>query len=113
MNASPGSSAAQPVTNARLIRRLFGLAWRYRARCVQVLSLQLVLLTLGLSGLSLTGLGIDYIRHVLGERGVGKAIPFPEGKMGLRLPHDWTPLQVLLLVARCILTFAILRAVLN
>lgn len=113
MNASPGSSAAQPVSNARLIRRLFGLAWRYRARCVQVLSLQLVLLTLGLSGLSLTGLGIDYIRHVLGERGVGKAIPFPEGKMGLHLPHDWAPLQVLLLVAGCILTFAILRAVLN
>lgn len=113
MNASPGSSAAQPVTNARLIRRLFGLAWRYRARCVQVLSLQLVLLTLGLSGLSLTGLGIDYIRHVLGERGVGQAIPFPEGKMGLNLPHDWAPLQVLLLVAGCILTFATLRAVLN
>ncbi|MFA6288170.1 MAG: ABC transporter ATP-binding protein [Opitutaceae bacterium] len=113
MNASLGSSAAQPVSNARLIRRLFGLAWRYRTRCVQVLSLQLVLLTLGLSGLSLTGLGIDYIRHVLGERGAGPAIPFPEGKMGLRLPHDWTPLQVLLLVAGCILTFAVLRAVLN
>ena len=46
-----------------LIRRLTGLAWRYRRRCLQVLGLQLVLLTLGLSGLSLTGLGIDYIRY--------------------------------------------------
>ncbi len=113
MNVSPGSSPERAVSDARLVRRLFGLAWRYRARCVQVLSLQLVLLTLGLSGLSLTGLGIDYIRHVLGERGVGPAIPFPEGKFGLGLPHDWTALQVLVLVAGCILAFAVLRAVLN
>jgi ATP-binding cassette subfamily B protein len=113
VNVASGSSAGKTTSNARLIRRLFGLAWRYRARCVQVLSLQLMLLTLGLSGLSLTGLGIDYIRHVLGQRGVGLAIPFPGGKLGLRLPHDWAPLHVLLLVAGCILGFAGLRAVLN
>ena len=75
--------------------------------------MQLVLLTLGLTGLSFTGLGIDYIRHVLGTRGVGLAIPFPEGKFGLHLPHDWEPFHVLLLVAGCILGFAALRAVLN
>ena len=113
MKVASGSSAGKTTSTFGIIRRLFGLAWRYRARCVQVVLLQLMLLTLGLSGLSLTGLGIDYIRHVLGQRGVGPAIPFPEGKLGLRLPHDWTPLHILLLVAGSILLFAGLRAVLN
>jgi len=40
-----------------------GLTWRYRLGCIKVLSIQLVLLTMGLLGLSLTGLGIDYIRY--------------------------------------------------
>ncbi len=113
MKAFPDSAAGPSASNAQLIRRLFGLAWRYRTRCVQVLSLQLVLLALSLSGLSLSGWGIDYICHVLGERGVMKAIPFPAGKFGLHLPHDWAPFHVLLLVAGCILGFAALRAVLN
>ena len=37
-------------SNGTLIARMFGLAWRYRMRCCQVLGLQLVLLTLGLIG---------------------------------------------------------------
>ncbi len=113
MNAFPGDLAVEPVSNGRLIRRLFGLAWRYRARCVQVLGLQLLLLTLGLSGLSLTGLGIDYISWVLGQRGEVRAVEFPQAKFGLQLPQSWEPLNVLLLIAGCILAFAIVRAVLN
>jgi ATP-binding cassette, subfamily B, bacterial len=113
VSASRGETAEEPVSNARLVRRLFGLTWRYRARCVQVLGLQLVLLTLGLSGLSLTGLGIDYISWVLGGRGDGHPVEFPHAKFGLQLPHDWTPFHVLLLIAGCILGFAILRAVIN
>ena len=113
MNPTPGHPSAEPVSNARLIGRLFGLAWRYRARCVQVLSLQLVLLTLGLSGLSLTGLGIDYIAWVVGDRGDGRAVEFPQAKLGLQLPQTWEPLEVLVLIAGCILGFAILRAGLN
>lgn len=92
---------------------MFGLAWRHRARCVQVVALQLVLLTLGLSGLSLTGLGIDYIGWVLGSRGDGREVAFPRAKFGLQLPQDWAPMRVLLLIAGCILAFAVLRAVLN
>jgi ATP-binding cassette subfamily B protein len=92
---------------------MFGLAWRYRARCVQVLGLQLVLLTLGLSGLSLTGLGIDYIGWVLGGRGEGRAVEFPQAKFGFNLPQAWEPLHVLLLIAGCILLFALVRAYLN
>lgn len=113
MNANSGDPATEPVSNGRLILRLFGLAWRYRARCVQVLSLQLVLLTLGLSGLSLTGLGIDYIAWVVGGRGEGRAVEFPQAKFGLQLPQSWEPLEVLFLVAGCILGFAVVRAGLN
>lgn len=111
--AAAGAASTEPVSNAALIRRMFGLAWRYRARCVQVVLLQLALLTLGLSGLSLTGLGIDYLGWVLGERGMTKAAPFPQAKLGLELPREWEPMRVLLLIAGCILLFAIVRAALN
>jgi ATP-binding cassette subfamily B protein len=113
VSVPPSDPALVPVSNGKLIRRLFGLAWRYRARCVQVLTLQLLLLTLGLSGLSLTGLGIDYIGWVLGRRGEGRVMDFPQAKFGLQLPRDWEPFQVLLLIAGCILAFALLRAALN
>ena len=63
----PLNSADAGPSNSELIRRLFRLAWRYRLRCVQVLGIQLVLLTMGLFGLSFTGIGIDYIRQVVGH----------------------------------------------
>jgi ATP-binding cassette subfamily B protein len=47
---TPQTTAAAGPSNSELIRRLFGLAWRYRLRCIQVLGIQLVLLTMGLSG---------------------------------------------------------------
>ena len=71
------TAAATPTTepaNGVLIRRLFHLAWRYRLHCLQVLGIQLVLLTLGIGGLSFTGLGIDYIRHKM------QGGPFPAGR---------------------------------
>ncbi len=114
MSVDPKPAAAP--SNWRLIARMFGLAWRYRARCFQVLGLQLVLLTLGLSGLSLTGLGIDYIRHVLSVRGEGaggEPVPFPVSKVGFALPRDWPAMQVIALIAGSILALAVLRAVLN
>ncbi len=111
----PASPARPPVLgDAALIRRLIGLAWRYRRRCLQVLGLQFVLLTLGLSGLSLTGLGIDYIRYILSERGqFAEEVAFPRTKFGLTLPADWSPMSVVLLIAGCIVAFAVVRAYLN
>ena len=107
---------AASVSNWTLIRRLWGLAWRYRARCLEVLGLQLVLLTLGLGGLSLTGVGIDYIRHILGREHptlATPAIPPPHLKFGLSLPEGWPPLQVIFLIAGLILALAVVRAFLN
>ena len=112
-NPAPGAASSGSASNGELVRRLFALAWRYRSRCFVVLGLQLALLTLGLSGLSLTGLGIDYLGWVLGSQASGQVAEFPHAKFGLQLPATWAPLHVLLLIASCILGFAILRAGLN
>ncbi len=105
----PATAATQPHEpgNGALIRRLFGLAWRYRLHCLQVLVIQLVLLTLGIGGLSFTGLGIDYIRHNLDHT------PVAANRLHVNLPEDWPPLHVLGLLAGLILLFALVRAVLN
>ena len=50
-------------SNWTLIRRLLALSWRYRSGCIKVFALQVILLTVGVGGLGLTGLGIDYVRH--------------------------------------------------
>jgi len=106
MSTSRATTSAEP-TNGVLVRRLFGLAWRYRLHCLQVLGIQLVLLTLGIGGLSFTGLGIDYIRHKLDH-----TPPLPN-RLHLALPDDWPPLHVLALLAGLILSFALVRAILN
>jgi len=86
---------------------MLGLAWRYRVGCLKVMTIQLVLLTLGLAGLSLTGLGIDYIRHHIAG-GL-----FPGGWLGNRLPREWPALEVLGTIAGAILILALFRALLN
>ncbi|HEX2854581.1 MAG TPA: ABC transporter ATP-binding protein [Opitutaceae bacterium] len=107
---SPESSpaAAPSPTNWALVRRLFGLAARYRLHCLEVLLVQLVLLTMGIAGLSFTGLGIDYIRHKVQD------VPLPPTRFfHLELPAAWEPWRVLALLAGLILALAIGRAVLN
>lgn len=94
-------------SNGALIRRLFGLAWRYRLHCLQVLGLQLLLLVMGIGGLSFTGLGIDYIRHKLDDT------PMGDNVLHVALPMAWAPLQVLGLLAGLILVLALSRALLN
>ncbi|MDI1336952.1 MAG: ABC transporter ATP-binding protein [Lacunisphaera sp.] len=99
--------AASAPGNRALVRRLFGLAWRYRLHCLQVLGIQLVLLALGIGGLSFTGVGIDYIRHRV------DGTPLGVNGLHLVLPETWPPLRVLGLLAGLILLLALVRAVLN
>jgi ATP-binding cassette subfamily B protein len=106
--SDPASAPFVPApTNAELIRRLFRLTWQYRAGCVKVLSIQLVLLTLGIVGLSFTGLGIDYIRHKTSH------VPLSPNPWHLALPDSWPWSHVLGLLAGLILVLAIARAGLN
>lgn len=120
MRAEPIAPAVPIPSNARLVRRLFALAWRYRLHCLKVLAIQLVLLTLGIGGLSFTGLGIDYIRHkiALEEGAVAAATSAPVAparglQAHLVLPEAWPAWQVLALLAGLILLFAVCRAFLN
>ncbi|MCF7687481.1 MAG: ABC transporter ATP-binding protein/permease [Cephaloticoccus sp.] len=115
MSEPPPTTAAAVPSNGELIRRLFGLAWRYRLDCVEVVAIQLVLLTMGILGLSFTGVGIDYIRHIVTPaRADGTpAVAAPHLKFGIDLPLQWEPMNVLLLLAGIILGLAILRAALN
>jgi ABC-type multidrug transport system fused ATPase/permease subunit len=94
-------------TSGQLIVRLFGLAWRYRLHCLRVLAMQLVLLTMGLFGLSFTGIGIDYIRHVV------SGTPLSANKLHLVLPLTWPPIEVLGLLAALIMALSLCRALLN
>ncbi len=100
------------LSNSDLIRRLFRLAWRYRLRCLQVLGIQLVLLTMGLFGLSFTGVGIDYIRQVVGQ-GPGAAAPAQVRFLHLSLPATMSPMHVLFVLGGMILLLSACRAVLN
>ncbi|NLF39449.1 ABC transporter ATP-binding protein [bacterium] len=72
------------------------------------MSLQVVLLAIGLSGLGFVGLGIDYIRSQVQEGARAPRWPF-----GLHPPDDWPQLGVLGLIAGLILGLALLRAVIN
>src|SRR5471032_842798 len=107
MSSAPLSSPAHALSNGALIRRLFGLAGRYKLHCLRVLGIQLALLTMGIAGLSFTGIGIDYIRHKI------DGTPFGPNQLHLVLPADWAPLRVLALLAGLILLLALGRAVLN
>jgi len=107
MSPSPPPAAGGPPTNWALIRRLFGLVWLYRRRCFGVLGLQLVLLTVGLLGLNLTGQAIDYIRHEV------TGAPLPAGGVRFSFPEDWKPFAVVGVIAGLILVLAVTRAVLN
>jgi ATP-binding cassette subfamily B protein len=112
----PPSAAAATLSNWTLIRRLWGLAWRYRSKCLEVLGIQLVLLTLGLAGLNLTGVGIDYIRYILGQEHPSKATPAidpPQLPFDMDLPLAWGPARVIFLIALCVLFLAAVRAALN
>jgi len=91
-----------------LLRRLLAMSWRYRLGCIKVIVLQIALLGLGLTSLSLTGVGIDYIRIQLQPSARTPRWPF-----GLIPPSEWQPLSVIAVIAVGVLLFAVCRAFLN
>ncbi len=63
---------------------------------------------MGLIGLGLTGLGIDFVRHQ-----VESTASAPHWPWDLAPPSDWPPMKVLFLLAGGVFLLALLRAVLN
>ena len=104
------SSASSFTKSSRIdvISRLLRLSWRYRVRTLQVFLLQVVLLAMTLGGLSFSGLAIDVIRHAL-----DRTARAPNWPLGLELPHQFTLLAQLFLIASAILVTAALGAILN
>lgn len=73
-----------------------------------MVSLHLLLVALSLSGLGLTGLGIDYIRSVI-EPG-STSVSWP---MGFAPPASWTPMRVVMAIAAAVLCVACVTALLR
>ena len=70
--------------------------------------MHLGLVALTLSGLGLTGLGIDYIRSVIEP---GSAVP--TWPLGIRPPSHWTPMQVVIAIAAAVMASGLLTALLR
>jgi len=88
-----------------VIRRLLALSWRYRLGCIKVFTYQLILLAMALTGLGMTGLGIDYIRCQIQPTAKPPHWPF-----GFAPPASWTPMNVLMTMAAVMFMLALLRA---
>ncbi|HEX5443590.1 MAG TPA: ABC transporter ATP-binding protein [Pirellulales bacterium] len=95
-------------SNWQLVRRLLGLAWRYRRRSLLVLIQQALLVALSLAALSVTGVGIDALRHWVERQSDPPRWPF-----ALQPPPAWSPIAVTALLATAILGLASLHALLR
>ena len=92
------------LSNEAVILRLLQISWRYRRACVQVLVLQVILVSMGLGGLGLTGVAIDFLRQVVDPAGGPSLWPF-----GLRPPAAWSPILVIMALSGGILLLALVR----
>jgi ABC-type multidrug transport system fused ATPase/permease subunit len=79
----------------------------YRKPCAAVILMQTMLVTLSLSTLGLTGLGIDFLSSVVLKQ---PAIQWP---FGWQPPTSWTPFQTVLAIASAILLVALATAALK
>lgn len=84
---------------------MLALTWRYRWACVLSLLLQVALVAMTVSGLGLTGLGIDFLRSRVDSAHRPPAWPF-----GLQPPGHWSPSFTLGVIAGAFLAVALLSA---
>lgn len=94
-------------SHVQLLKRLLLLSWRYRTQCIAVFAFQVVLLGLGVLGLSISGLAIDVIRHALEPGSAPVRFPF-----GIST-GSWSTLRVLGSLGVLVLVAAVARALLN
>jgi ATP-binding cassette, subfamily B, bacterial len=103
--AAAAKNEERQYSNRELVRRLFALAWKFRADCLWSLLLSLLLLWLGLFGLQLLGVVIDVIRHALDPAQRAPVYPY-----GWTPPGNWDPLNVVTVLALVIVIQAMVRA---
>lgn len=105
-NADSGLGSSD-YSNGKLIMRLLKLSWRFKYRCMIVIILQVVMLILGISGLGFTGLGIDYLRHIV------EGATVPPWPFDIAPPEAWSPVKVMAVISGAVATFALLQSGLN
>ncbi len=98
-------TAQHGLSTKYLLWRLVGLSFEYKAAALAMVALHILLVGLTLSGLGLTGVAIDYIRHV-----VDPSSAVPRWPLGWEPPASWTPFTVVMAAAGGILTLAIVAA---
>jgi ATP-binding cassette subfamily B protein len=104
--AVPGTPPAEErYSTGSLVRRLTGLAWKFRRNFLLSLSLSVSLVLLGLAGLQLLGTVVDVIRH-----GLDPSLPEPRYPLGWHPPAAWSPLQVVVALSAALALQALLRA---
>lgn len=96
------------VSNWQLLRRLMGLSWQYRRSTLTIVGLQGLMLAMTLSGLSLTGVGIDTIRQFGDPSG-----PVPRWPLGISVPADTSFMTVMCVLATGIVVVSLMRATLQ
>ena len=106
--AKAAAAVAPQPSNWTLLRRLIGMGFEYRRGCVEMIAMHLGLVALTLSGLGLTGLGIDYIRSVIEP---GSATP--QWPFGIIPPASWSPMQVVLSISAAVMFAGVLTAMLR
>ncbi|MDX2227004.1 MAG: ABC transporter ATP-binding protein, partial [Verrucomicrobiae bacterium] len=97
------------ASDRRNLRRLLAMSWKHAPGCVKVLTLQLVILALGIYGLVLGGIGIDTIHHALNP--VMPAARWPFGYNPFGIVQE--PLHQVLCIAVFLLGVAALKGYLS
>lgn len=100
---------------------MLGLGWRYRWGCLQLLTLQALLLGTALAALGLTGLGIDVVRYYSGRTTDLPAYPWGwQWVLGFFIPTQpggpvggMSPLAQVAVIAGAVLVVSLTRAILN
>lgn len=100
------ADAVVTSSNWALIGRMLTLARRYRWRCVYVVAVQVVVLSMTLTGLVLTGLAIDFFRHHQDADA-----PAPQWWFSLAPPAEWPPMVIVVAIALGIICLALFRGI--
>lgn len=84
------------------------MSWQYRRECITVFAFQIVLLALGISGLSFSGVAIDVTRAALQPGAAAPHWPF-----GMVPPARWSTREELFAISALVLGMAATRGLLN
>lgn len=101
------SSQKEKGDSWALVGRLLRFSWHFKWRCLQVVLLQILVVTIGLLNQGFTGLAIDFLRFE-----ASGAEP-PKWVFGLEPPAQWSAMQVLFAIGGSMLAFYLVSSSLD